>query len=67
MLECHRLEINTFIFQHFLTAFGGIITIPFILLPAMCTTDPLVTAEVINTSFFVSGMVTCLQGLLGIR
>ena len=54
-------------FQHFLIAFSGSVGTPFILLPVMCTIDRLVTAEVINTGLFVSGLVTCLQGLFGVR
>ena len=59
--------VDSYTFQHFLIAFSGSVGIPFILLPVMCTTGSLVTAEVINTSFFVSGLITCLQGLFGVR
>ncbi|MEQ2158090.1 hypothetical protein GOODEAATRI_008679 [Goodea atripinnis] len=54
--------------QHYLTAFGGIITIPLILSEGLCLQhDTLTQSLLINTIFFVSGLCTILQVTFGVR
>ncbi|XP_072217984.1 solute carrier family 23 member 1-like [Leuresthes tenuis] len=54
--------------QHYLTAFGGIISIPLILSEGLCLQhDSLTQSRLINTIFFVSGLCTVLQVTLGVR
>uniref|UniRef100_A0A8C7XL74 Solute carrier family 23 member 1-like n=1 Tax=Oryzias sinensis TaxID=183150 RepID=A0A8C7XL74_9TELE len=54
--------------QHYLTAFGGIISIPLILSEGLCLQhDSLTQSLLINTIFFVSGICTLLQVTLGVR
>ncbi|XP_020789342.2 solute carrier family 23 member 1-like [Boleophthalmus pectinirostris] len=54
--------------QHYLTAFGGIISIPLILSERLCLqNDSLTQGLLINTIFFVSGLCTLLQVILGVR
>lgn len=54
--------------QHYLTAFGGIISIPLILSEGLCLQhDSLSQGRLINTIFFVSGLCTLLQVTFGIR
>ncbi|XP_069014875.1 solute carrier family 23 member 1-like [Embiotoca jacksoni] len=54
--------------QHYLTAFGGMITIPLILSDGLCLQhDSLTQSRLINTIFLVSGMCTILQVTFGIR
>uniref|UniRef100_A0A671U5J0 Uncharacterized protein n=1 Tax=Sparus aurata TaxID=8175 RepID=A0A671U5J0_SPAAU len=54
--------------QHYLTAFGGIISIPLILSEGLCLQhDSLVQSRLINTIFFVSGLCTLLQVIFGVR
>ncbi|KAF6719797.1 Solute carrier family 23 member 1 [Oryzias melastigma] len=54
--------------QHYLTAFGGIISIPLILSEGLCLQhDSLTQSLLINTIFFVSGLCTLLQVTLGVR
>ncbi|XP_044802833.1 solute carrier family 23 member 1 isoform X1 [Bubalus bubalis] len=54
--------------QHFLTALGGLVAVPLILAKDLCLQhDPLTQSYLISTTFFVSGICTLLQVLLGIR
>ncbi|XP_041832678.1 solute carrier family 23 member 1-like [Melanotaenia boesemani] len=54
--------------QHYLTAFGGMISIPLILSEGLCLQhDSLTQSLLINTIFFVSGLCTVLQVTLGVR
>ncbi|XP_076612790.1 solute carrier family 23 member 1-like [Chaetodon auriga] len=54
--------------QHYLTAFGGIISIPLILSEGLCLQhDSLTQGRLINTIFFVSGLCTVLQVTFGVR
>ena len=48
--------------------FGGTVSIPFLLCPALCIepNDP-ANGYIISTIFFVSGIVTLLQTSLGVR
>uniref|UniRef100_A0A8C6TSR0 Solute carrier family 23 member 2 n=1 Tax=Neogobius melanostomus TaxID=47308 RepID=A0A8C6TSR0_9GOBI len=75
MLICNRvfrdtppmLPLNS-LFQHYLTAFGGIITIPLLLSERLCLQhDSLTQGRLINNIFFVSGICTVLQVTLGVR
>uniref|UniRef100_A0A8C6WRB5 Solute carrier family 23 member 1 n=1 Tax=Neogobius melanostomus TaxID=47308 RepID=A0A8C6WRB5_9GOBI len=53
-------------FQHYLTAFGAIISIPLLLSERLCLQhDSLTQGRLINCIFFVSGLVTVLQVTLG--
>ncbi|XP_055446969.1 solute carrier family 23 member 1-like [Bubalus kerabau] len=53
--------------QHFLTALGGLVAVPLILAKDLCLQhDPLTQSYLISTTFFVSGICTLLQVLLGI-
>lgn len=55
-------------FQHFLTMLGSTLAIPFIISEPMCfANNSLAISEVLSTIYFVSGLVTLLQTLLGIR
>ncbi|XP_040920463.1 solute carrier family 23 member 1-like [Toxotes jaculatrix] len=54
--------------QHYLTAFGAIISIPLILSEGLCLQhDSLTQSRLINTIFFVCGLCTLLQVTFGIR
>lgn len=53
-------------FQHYLTMLGSTVLIPFLLVPAMGGT-PGDLARVIGCIFFVSGLITMLQTLIGDR
>ncbi|XP_069318617.1 solute carrier family 23 member 2-like isoform X4 [Eulemur rufifrons] len=54
--------------QHFLTALGGIVAVPLFLAKDLCLQhDPLTQSYLISTIFFVSGICTLLQVLLGVR
>ncbi|XP_008286187.1 solute carrier family 23 member 1-like [Stegastes partitus] len=54
--------------QHYLTAFGGILSIPLILSEGLCLQhDSLTQGRLINTIFFVSGLCTLLQITFGVR
>jgi nucleobase transporter 1/2 len=48
--------------------FGGTVSIPFIICPALCmeANDP-ARGYIISTIFFVSGIVTLLQTTFGVR
>uniref|UniRef100_A0A8C5U3I3 Solute carrier family 23 member 1 n=1 Tax=Malurus cyaneus samueli TaxID=2593467 RepID=A0A8C5U3I3_9PASS len=53
---------------HFLTAMGGLVAIPLILSKGLCLQNDLLTqSHLISTIFFVSGICTMLQVLLGVR
>ncbi|XP_060570573.1 solute carrier family 23 member 1-like [Ruditapes philippinarum] len=55
-------------FQHFLTAFGSLISLPILLSKLYCMdSDNVALSEIISTVFFVSGIVTLLQTSFGIR
>ncbi|XP_063422282.1 solute carrier family 23 member 2-like isoform X1 [Mytilus trossulus] len=55
-------------FQHYLTAFGSTITVPFVLYQALCIgEDGVGLSQLINTIFFMSGLSTLLQTTFGIR
>ncbi|XP_044637100.2 solute carrier family 23 member 1-like isoform X1 [Equus asinus] len=54
--------------QHFLTALGGLVAVPLILAKDLCLQhDSLTKSYLISTMFFVSGVCTLLQVLLGVR
>ncbi|KAI0222466.1 Nucleobase-ascorbate transporter 12 [Lamellibrachia satsuma] len=58
----------TFAFQHYISMFGGTISVPLILAPALCIPpDSLALGELISTFFVVGGIATLLQTLLGSR
>ncbi|KAJ7386684.1 hypothetical protein OS493_006692 [Desmophyllum pertusum] len=55
-------------FQHFLTMLGSTLAIPFIISGPMCfANNTLAISEVLSTIYFVSGLVTLLQTILGVR
>lgn len=55
-------------FQHYLTMFGGTVSIPFIICPLLCIQDDdPARGYIISTIFFVSGIVTFLQATFGVR
>ncbi|KAK2182863.1 hypothetical protein NP493_333g02120 [Ridgeia piscesae] len=57
-----------FAFQHYITMFGGTISVPLILAPSLCIPqDSLAFGELISTFFFVGGIATLLQTVLGSR
>ncbi|XP_067855241.1 xan_ur_permease domain-containing protein [Heptranchias perlo] len=54
--------------QHYLTALGGIVAIPLLLSRELCLQhDHITQSLLISTMFFVSGICTLLQVLLGVR
>ncbi|XP_059212897.1 solute carrier family 23 member 1-like [Centropristis striata] len=54
--------------QHYLTAFGAIVSIPLILSEGLCLQhDSLTQSRLINTIFFASGLITMLQVTFGVR
>uniref|UniRef100_W8C4N8 Solute carrier family 23 member 2 n=2 Tax=Ceratitis capitata TaxID=7213 RepID=W8C4N8_CERCA len=54
--------------QHYLTMIGAIVSIPFILTPALCMSDEDPDRGVIiSTMIFVTGIVTILQATWGVR
>ncbi|XP_041660825.1 solute carrier family 23 member 1-like [Cheilinus undulatus] len=54
--------------QHYLIAFGGILSVPLILSEGLCLQhDSLTQSRLINTIFFVSGLCTLLQVTFGVR
>lgn len=57
-----------FHFQHYLTMIGAIVSIPFILTPALCmeNEDP-ARGLIISTMIFVTGIVTYIQVTWGCR
>uniref|UniRef100_A0A665VEW9 Si:dkey-106n21.1 n=1 Tax=Echeneis naucrates TaxID=173247 RepID=A0A665VEW9_ECHNA len=55
-------------FQHYILAFGGIIAIPLILAEPLCIKDNnTAKSQLISTIFFVSGLCTLLQTIVGTR
>uniref|UniRef100_A0A336MD77 CSON013342 protein n=1 Tax=Culicoides sonorensis TaxID=179676 RepID=A0A336MD77_CULSO len=57
-----------FALQHYLTMIGAIVSIPFILTPALCMDDASpARGEIIATMIFVTGLVTLLQSVFGCR
>ncbi|XP_014234315.1 solute carrier family 23 member 2 [Trichogramma pretiosum] len=54
--------------QHYLTMIGAIVSIPFILTPALCMAeDDPARSYIISTMIFVTGLVTFLQSTIGCR
>ncbi|KAG7198924.1 hypothetical protein KM043_015738 [Ampulex compressa] len=54
--------------QHYLTMIGAIVSIPFILTPALCMAeDDPSRSYIISTMIFVTGLVTLLQTSIGCR
>ncbi|XP_042369552.1 solute carrier family 23 member 2-like, partial [Plectropomus leopardus] len=54
--------------QHYLTAFGAMVSIPLILSEGLCLQhDSLTQSRLINTIFFASGLITILQVTFGVR
>lgn len=55
-------------FQHYLTMIGAIVSIPFILTPALCMSDEdPARGLIISTMIFVTGIVTFIQCTWGCR
>ncbi|KAJ6637191.1 Solute carrier family 23 member 2 [Pseudolycoriella hygida] len=55
-------------FQHYLTMIGAIVSIPFILTPALCMEDEdPARGQIISTMIFVTGIVTFIQSTWGCR
>lgn len=55
-------------FQHYLTAFGPIISVPIVLREYLCMDEDVIgLGELIGTIFFVSGICTLLQTTFGVR
>ncbi|KAM7362474.1 solute carrier family 23 member 2 isoform 2-T2 [Cochliomyia hominivorax] len=55
-------------FQHYLTMIGAIVSIPFILTPALCMSDEDPNRGIIiSTMIFVTGIVTYVQATWGVR
>lgn len=55
-------------FQHYLTMIGAIVSIPFILTPALCMSDEDPNRGIIiSTMIFVTGIVTYFQATWGVR
>lgn len=54
--------------QHYLTMIGAIVSIPFILTPALCMEDDNpARGTIISTMIFVTGLVTMFQCTFGCR
>lgn len=54
--------------QHYLTSFGGMISIPLVLSEGLCLQhDSLTQSRLINTIFFACGLITLLQVTFGVR
>ena len=54
--------------QHYLTMIGAIVSIPFILTPALCMAeDDPARSYIISTMIFVTGLVTLVQTIVGCR
>lgn len=54
--------------QHYLTMIGAIVSIPFILTPALCMAeDDPARSHIISTMIFVTGLVTFVQTTVGCR
>lgn len=55
-------------FQHYLTMIGAIVSIPFILTPALCMSDEDPNRGIIiSTMIFITGIVTYFQATWGVR
>ncbi|XP_078483964.1 solute carrier family 23 member 1 [Ciona intestinalis] len=55
-------------FQHYLTMFGSTLAVPLILSGSLCiSNNDLAKSQLISTGFFVGGIVTIMQTLLGTR
>lgn len=55
-------------FQHYLIMFGATVANPLVLAKHLCVGDDNVAkSEIIGTIFFVSGICTLLQTIIGIR
>ena len=55
--------------QHYLVMFGATVTNPLVIAPVICIgeDDNLAKSQIIGTIFFVSGLTTLLQTVLGVR
>nr|CAD7428161.1 unnamed protein product [Timema monikensis] len=54
--------------QHYMTMIGAIVSIPFILTPALCMKeDDPARGHIISTMIFVTGLITLLQVTFGCR
>ncbi|XP_011708207.1 PREDICTED: solute carrier family 23 member 2 [Wasmannia auropunctata] len=54
--------------QHYLTMIGAIVSIPFILTPALCMAeDDPARSHIISTMIFVTGLITFIQTTVGCR
>ncbi|XP_034384037.1 solute carrier family 23 member 1-like [Cyclopterus lumpus] len=54
--------------QHYLTSFGAMTSIPLILSEGLCLQhDSLTQSQLLNTTFFASGLITLLQVTFGVR
>lgn len=54
--------------QHYLTMIGAIVSIPFILTPALCMAkDDPARSHIISTMIFVTGLITFIQSTVGCR
>lgn len=57
-----------YILQHYLTMIGAIVSIPFILTPALCMKeDDPARGHIISTMIFVTAIVTFIQVTFGCR
>lgn len=60
--------ITIFLFQHYLTMISAIVSIPFILTPALCMVeDDPAKSYIISTMIFVTAIVTFFQVTFGCR
>lgn len=67
-LQMHWDVFFEFISQHYLTMIGAIVSIPFILTPALCMeNDDPARGQIISTMIFVTGIVTYIQATWGCR
>lgn len=58
--------LTTTVLQQYLTMLGSTVLIPFLIVPAMGGTED-DKARVISTIFFISGLITLLQTIVGDR
>ena len=47
--------------------FGSTITVPIVMAPVLCVNDEVVKGKLISTIFFMSGIATLIQTILGNR
>ncbi|XP_077854023.1 solute carrier family 23 member 1-like [Macaca mulatta] len=67
MCSCSNLIFSS-IYEHFLTALGGLVAVPLILAKVVCLQhDVLTQGYLISTIFFISGICMLLQVFLGVR